>query len=94
VIVALALCGPLAAHADFEGAMRDYNAGRYDAAHAQFLALAELGDCSSQFNLGAMALKGQGDRRTPRAASAGCRRPWATAASSSSATSSPHSPQG
>src|SRR5262249_30568178 len=29
-------------------------------AQAQFLALAELGDCSSQFNLGAMALKGQG----------------------------------
>ncbi len=48
------------AHADFQAALREYNAGHYDVAHAQFLALAELGDCSSQFNLGAMALKGQG----------------------------------
>ncbi|HUJ52229.1 MAG TPA: energy transducer TonB [Steroidobacteraceae bacterium] len=59
-IVMLALFVSATAYADFEGAMRDYNAGRYEAAHAQFLALAELGDCSSQFNLGAMALKGQG----------------------------------
>jgi len=57
---AVALLAAPAAPADFEAAMRDYNAGRYTAAHAQFLALAELGDCSSQFNLGAMALKGQG----------------------------------
>ena len=48
------------AHADFQTALTEYNAGHYDVAHAQFLALAELGDCSSQFNLGAMALKGQG----------------------------------
>jgi TPR repeat protein len=58
------LCGALlcsgAARADFQSALKDYTAGRYDAAHAQFLALAELGDCSSQFNIGAMALKGQG----------------------------------
>ena len=40
--------------------MSEYNAGHYEVAHAQFLALAELGDCPSQFNLGAMALKGQG----------------------------------
>jgi len=40
--------------------MDEYKAGHYEVAHAQFLALAELGDCSSQFNLGAMALKGQG----------------------------------
>ncbi len=40
--------------------MGEYSAGHYDVAHTQFLALAELGDCSSQFNLGAMALKGQG----------------------------------
>jgi hypothetical protein len=46
--------------ASFEAALREYKAGHYDLAHAQFLALAELGDCSSQFNLGAMALKGQG----------------------------------
>ena len=48
------------AHADFSAAMKDYNAGRFDTARTQFLSLAELGDCSSQFNLGAMALKGQG----------------------------------
>jgi TPR repeat protein len=55
-----ALSGATPAHADFQTALGEYNAGHYDAAHAQFLALAELGDCSSQFNLGAMALKGQG----------------------------------
>jgi TPR repeat protein len=59
-LFAAAFLGGTAAHADFQAALRDYQAGRYDAAHSQFLALAELGDCSSQFNLGAMALKGQG----------------------------------
>ncbi len=49
-----------AARADFESALREYKAGNLDAAHAQFLQLAELGDCPSQFNLGAMALKGEG----------------------------------
>jgi hypothetical protein len=48
------------AHADFSAALKDYNEGRFDAARTQFLSLAELGDCPSQFNLGAMALKGQG----------------------------------
>jgi uncharacterized protein len=60
VLLAAALLAGAAAHADFQAALRDYQAGHYDSAHAQFLALAELGDCSSQFNLGAMALKGQG----------------------------------
>src|SRR5579862_4769608 len=46
--------------ADFPTALSDYRAGRYDAAHGEFLSLAELGDCSSQFNLAAMALQGQG----------------------------------
>jgi uncharacterized protein len=55
-----ALSGAMPAHADFQTALREYNAGHYELAHTQFLALAELGDCSSQFNLGAMALKGQG----------------------------------
>jgi TPR repeat protein len=59
-LLAAALLGGTAAHADFQAALHDYQAGHYDAAHAQFLALAELGDCSSQFNLGAMALKGEG----------------------------------
>lgn len=48
------------AQADFQAALGEYRAGHYDSAHQQFLALAELGDCSSQFNLGAMALQGQG----------------------------------
>jgi len=55
-----ALSSATPVHADFQAALREYNAGHYELAHAQFLALAELGDCSSQFNLGAMALKGQG----------------------------------
>jgi TPR repeat protein len=48
------------AHADFQTAMQQYSAGQYEQAHTQFLSLAQLADCSSQFNLGAMALKGQG----------------------------------
>src|SRR3979490_2204259 len=55
-----ALWGAMPAPADFQSALGEYNAGRYELAHAHFLALAELGDCSSQFNLAAMALKGQG----------------------------------
>ena len=55
-----ALSGVTPAHADFQSALGEYNAGHYELAHAHFLALAELGDCSSQFNLAAMALKGQG----------------------------------
>jgi TonB family protein len=47
------------AWADFPAAMKDYNAGNFEAARAQFQALAELGDAASQFNLGAMAMKGQ-----------------------------------
>ncbi|HEY0768061.1 MAG TPA: hypothetical protein VGD47_08905 [Steroidobacteraceae bacterium] len=63
------MCAPLAvgalliaipAHADFQAALDEYNAGHYEVAREQFLALAELGDCSSQFNLATMALKGQG----------------------------------
>jgi TPR repeat protein len=50
----------VAARADFQAALGKYQAGHYEAARAQFLALAEVGDCSSQFNLGAMALAGQG----------------------------------
>jgi TPR repeat protein len=55
-----ALSSATPAHADFQTALREYNAGHYEVAHTQFLALAELGDCSSQLNLGAMALKGEG----------------------------------
>jgi hypothetical protein len=60
VLGALVLAASALARADFADALKDYDAGHYDAARAQFLALAELGDCSSQFNLAAMALKGQG----------------------------------
>src|SRR5215467_6273851 len=61
--VCAALIGALIgapARADFAAALQAFNSGQYEAAQAQFRALAELGDCSSQFNLGAMALKGQG----------------------------------
>jgi TPR repeat protein len=59
-VAAAAVSITAAAHADFRAALEEYRAGHYEAARAQFLALAELGDCSSQFNLGAMALKGEG----------------------------------
>jgi TPR repeat protein len=55
-----ALAFAAAAHADFNAALADYKAGHYDTARRQFTAMAELGDCSSQFNLGVMALHGQG----------------------------------
>jgi TPR repeat protein len=61
------LCGALAAatlaaaaHADFNAALSEYHAGHYDSARRQFTAMAELGDCSAQFNLGVMTLQGQG----------------------------------
>jgi hypothetical protein len=59
-LAAGALSLAAAAHADFTAALKEYKEGRFDSARTQFLSLAELGDCSSQFNLGAMALKGQG----------------------------------
>ncbi|HXY97023.1 MAG TPA: energy transducer TonB [Steroidobacteraceae bacterium] len=49
-----------AAQAGFNAALADYKAGHYDTARRQFSAMAELGDCSSQFNLGVMMLQGQG----------------------------------
>jgi TPR repeat protein len=50
---------------EFQAALSEYRAGHYDSAHAQFLSLAELGDCSAQFNLAAMALHGQGGQKDP-----------------------------
>ena len=58
--LATAALAASAAHADFNAALADYKAGHYDSARRQFSAMAELGDCSSQFNLGVMALQGQG----------------------------------
>jgi TPR repeat protein len=60
-LAALALCAT--ARADFNAALADYQAGHYDSARRQFTAMAELGDCSSQFNLGVMVLQGQGGPR-------------------------------
>jgi TPR repeat protein len=64
ILVAGALAAPAltvatAAPADFQAALAEYRAGHYEAAHAAFLSLAELGNCSAQFNLAAMALHGQ-----------------------------------
>jgi TPR repeat protein len=59
VATAALACGAAFA-ANFQNAVGEYHAGHYDAAHAEFLSLAELGNCSSQFNLAAMALHGQG----------------------------------
>jgi len=54
-----------AASTDFQSALRDYRAGHFDAARTQFLSLAELGNCSAQFNLAAMALHGEGGAKDP-----------------------------
>ena len=68
VLVAGALAAPAltvanAAPADFQAALAEYRAGHYEAAHAAFLSLAELGNSSAQFNLAAMALHGQAGPR-------------------------------
>jgi TPR repeat protein len=60
VLGAAALGLSALARGEFADALKDYSAGHYEAARAQFESLAQLGDCPSQFNLGAMALKGQG----------------------------------
>ena len=60
VLAAPSLTVANAAPADFQAALAEYHAGHYEAAHAAFLSLAELGNCSAQFNLAAMALHGQG----------------------------------
>ncbi|MGO9802344.1 MAG: TonB family protein [Steroidobacteraceae bacterium] len=60
VLAVPALTAAALAHAGFSAALSDYKAGHYEAARSQFAAMAELGDCSSQFNYGMMALKGQG----------------------------------
>jgi len=51
--------------ADFAQAMREYESKRYDNAHALFLQLAELGHKESQFNLGAMYLRGESVEADP-----------------------------
>jgi uncharacterized protein len=49
--------------ADFSEAFKNYEAGRYEQARVEFVALAELGDGASQHNLGAMFLQGQGGQK-------------------------------
>jgi TPR repeat protein len=61
--LALAALTATVAHADFNAALADYKAGRYETARRQFATMAELGDCSSQFNLGVMELQAQGGAR-------------------------------
>jgi TPR repeat protein len=56
------------ARADFPQAYKQYAAGDYEGARVEFLALAALGDAASQFNLGAMAMQGQGGPKDPGAA--------------------------
>jgi TPR repeat protein len=71
LLVAAALAPPgtlpaaTAAPRSFQAALSEYRAGDFDAARAAFLSLAELGDCSAQFNLAAMALHGQGGPKDP-----------------------------
>src|SRR5262252_903615 len=60
VLAAPALAVTDTAAADFQAALAEYHAGQFEAAHAAFLSLAELGNCSAQFNLAAMALHGEG----------------------------------
>jgi len=55
-----ALAAAALAHAGFNAALADYQAGHFESARSQFAAMAALGDCSSQFNVGMMTLKGQG----------------------------------
>ena len=50
----------LPARADFPEAFKAYSDGHYEQAHAEFLQLAQLGHAASQYDLGAMALQGQG----------------------------------
>jgi TonB family protein len=53
------------AHADFVSAFKNYREGKFAEAIQQFTALAELGDGDSQFNLGVMAVRGEGrDKNT------------------------------
>ena len=50
--------GPV--HADLAGAAAAYKAQDFETARAQFMQLAALGEPRAQFNLGAMALRGEG----------------------------------
>lgn len=59
VLLAAMLAAPVA-QADFRTALAQYQAGQYEQAKREFTRLANVGDAASQYNLGAMALHGQG----------------------------------
>jgi len=59
VLLAAVVAAP-AAQADFRSALAQYQAGQHEQARREFLRLANVGDAASQYNLGAMALHGQG----------------------------------
>ncbi len=83
----LALLGAalgLPARADFPEAFKAYSEGHYEQAHAEFLRLAELGHAGSQYDLGAMALQGQGGPKDLGAAVG-----WLTAAADNGDTQLP-----
>jgi len=67
IIACCAALAPLTGHADFAAAMASYRAGNFAAARGEFLELAALGDGASQFNLGAMSLRGEGTDQDPGA---------------------------
>lgn len=61
VVALLALITAASAvHADFREALGQYQAGQYTVAKREFQRLAQVGDASSQHNLGTMAVHGQG----------------------------------
>lgn len=59
MLLAAVMAAPVA-QADFKSALAQYQAGQHEQAKREFLRLANVGDAASQYNLGAMALHGQG----------------------------------
>jgi len=62
---ALYLAGSSIASADFIDAYKKYREGKFAEASTEFTALAELGSGAAQFNLGAMAARGEGQEKNP-----------------------------
>lgn len=60
-LISLLLClVSVAARADFDAAVLDYESGRYDTARTEFQMLSERGDPRGEFMLGAMYFYGKG----------------------------------
>lgn len=64
LVLAWSLSPAPAVAADFDSAVRSYQAGRMDEAFQEFLALAELGKADAQYNVGFMYLRGEGAIRS------------------------------